>query len=497
MQAQRAGWHPAVDVTLVGLLLTGTAVATVALLQTQRELFLNGLPSAEPMAYPRPDADLAAAATALGRYWPLAAGLLAMYLVLLVVVRQSRTLWAGRFAIVVGIAGHLALLPSKPGLSIDIYSYVAHGYLANQTFTNPYLDAAASAASSAIGPALIAQGWVPVHPQTPYGPLWTHVEALAAGLAGNDVGLTVLLLKAVVTAATIGTGVLAFAVANHVQHGLGPVAAVAWLLNPLVVVEFAVEGHNDALAICFTALALLAALRGWAAVAVTALSLGVLTKYAPAAFGLAVLVMLVRTVRPRGRLLLELLLGAAVSLALGWLLWRRWWTGSETLEGLRLSTTAYPTWSPAGMLASAWTGPYESDPSAVPQLVLSGALLVVVLAASWGRRPAGWLAGCAAIAFAILAISPLYWPWYSALAIAVLAVRSGWPALLGIGILTAGSRIAAPWGDLATLGYVPFDEAARIAAWFGLTLPVTACVVVALVAFLIGRLRPAPRSVPA
>ena len=47
---------------------------------------------------------------------------------------------------------------------------------------------------------------MPVHPQTPYGPLWTHVENLAVAMAGSDVGLSALLLKVVVTVATIGTG---------------------------------------------------------------------------------------------------------------------------------------------------------------------------------------------------------------------------------------------------------------------------------------------------
>lgn len=420
-----------------------------------------------------------------------------MYLAVLVVARWARSPIPGRIAIIGAILGHLVLLPTRPGLSIDVFSYVAHGYLANQSFTNPYLDPAASAASSAIGPALIAEGWVPVHPQTPYGPLWTHVESLAAALAGNDVGLTVLLLKVVVTAATIATGLVAFIVADRVRPGLGPVAALAWLLNPVVVVEFAVEGHNDAPAILFVALALLAALRGWAAVAVTALALGVLTKYSPAAFGLPVLVMLVRTVRSRGRLLLELALGTAIAAALAWLLWQRWWTGPETLEGLRLSTSAYPGWTPAGLLASAWTGPYQTDAGILPQLAMTGALLAVVLAASWARRPAGWLAGCAAIAIAILAVSPLYWPWYSALAIGVLALRSGWAALLQIGVLTVGSRIAAPWGDLATLGYVSFDDAAHISSLAGLTLPVAACVLISLVALVTRLIRREPRSVPA
>ncbi|HEX5336180.1 MAG TPA: hypothetical protein VFW55_09880 [Propionicimonas sp.] len=476
-------------VIAVVVLLLASAAAYVGLLLVQQELFTNGLPTTNPRAYPRGSADLAAAAAALARYWPLVTAVTGLYLVVLIVVRWGRVPAAGWIAVGAGIVGHLGLLLTRPGLSIDLYSYVAHGYLANQPSSNPYLTPAGSAIDTPIGAALVAQGWMPVHPQTPYGPLWTHVESLAVATAGSDVGLSALLLKVVVTVATIGTGLVAFAVAQRVRPGLGTLAAAAWLLNPVAVVEFGVEGHLDAVPILFTALALLAALRGWGVVAVTSLALATLTKYTPAVFGLAVLVMLVRTIASKSRLVGELVLGVVLSAALAWLLWQRWWAGPATLDGLRASTTPFPGPSPAGWLASLWLDPYAYPPSMLPQLVLTGTVLVVVLAASWGRSAAGWLAGCAVIAVTILAVSPLYWPWYSALAIAVLALRPTGGALACVAILTAGSRIAAPWGDLSALGLVRFDEGAGLCMLAGLTGPVAACVVVALIALLVGLVR--------
>jgi hypothetical protein len=125
----------------------------------------------------------------------------------------------------------------------------------------------------------------------------------------------------------------------------------------------------------------------------------------------------------------------------------------------------------------------------LPQLVLSGAVLMVVLAASWGRSASGWLAGCAVIAVTILAVSPLYWPWYSALPIAILALRPTGGSLVCLAILTAGSRIAAPWGDLSALGLVQFDEGANLSILAGLAGPVAACAVVALIALVVGLVR--------
>ncbi len=476
-------------VIAVVVLLLASAAAYVGLLQVQQELFTNGLPASDPTAYPRPGADLAAAAASLARYWPLVGVVTGLYLLILINVRWGRAPAVGRIAMVAGIVGHLGLLLTRPGLSIDLYSYVAHGYLANQPSTNPYVTPASSAIDTPIGAALVAQGWMPVHPQTPYGPLWTHVESLAVATAGSDVGQSALLLKAVVTVATIGTGLVAFAVAQRVRPGLGTLAAAAWLLNPVAVVEFGVEGHIDAVPILFTALALLAALRGWGVVAVTSLALATLVKYTPAVFGLAVLVMLVRTIASRSRLVIELVLGVALSATLAWLLWQRWWVGMPTFDGLRASTTPFPGPSPAGWLASMWLDPYAYPPSLLPQLVLSGAVLLVVLAASWGRSASGWLAGCAVIAVTILAVSPLYWPWYSALPIAILALRPTGGSLVCVAILTAGSRIAAPWGDLPALGFVQFDEAAHFSMLAGLSYPVAACAVVALVALFVGLVR--------
>lgn len=474
-----------VAVGVLVVLLAGTALTYRSLLAVQQELFENGLPSPDPTGYPRPGVDLTAAQASLDRYWPLVAGVVALYLAVLVTVRFGTRL-VGLLAACAAAVGQLVLLPTRPGLSIDLYSYVAHGYLANQPFSSPYQVAAAQVAGAPIGPVLLDLGWMPVHPETPYGPFWTHLESLSVAVSADDVGRAALLLKVVVTAASIGTGVLAFFIAEQVRAGLGPLAATAWLLNPVAVVEFAVEGHNDAVPVFLTACALLAALRGWAVTAVVTLALASLTKYTPAALGLAVLVMLLRSGRPVRRTWLGVGVGLLASVGLAWLLWQRWWTGWDTLAGLRASTTVAPTDSPAGWLTAPWSDPY-ADPyavqsSLVPQLVLAGVVLLVVLAASWGRTAGAWLAGCAAIALAVLAVSPTYWPWYAALPIAVLAVRPAWVSLVQVTALTVGSRIAAPWGDLAALGLVPYQDANRIGTLAGLTVPLGVCVLAAAVA---------------
>jgi hypothetical protein len=431
--------------------------------------------------FPRPLSDPAAVVTAQNQYLPLAAGVLLLYIVLLVLVRWSRSPAVGRIAVAAGIGGHLALLPTMPTLSIDALSYVAHGYLAATPGANPYLMTAASVADTPLGPALFAQGWTAVHPETPYGPLWTHVERLAVLVAGNDVPQAVLLLKAVVVLASIGTGLVAWVLARKLRPGAGTLAASAWLLNPVVLIEFAGEGHNDAVAIFFVAVALLAALSGWALVAVLAVAGGTLVKWLPAAFAVPVLVMLVRQVRNRTRLLIEVGLGVVVSIGLAWWLWAPWWAGLDTLNGLRASSTPSPSLSPAGWLAQVLLDPSATEPSIVPSLLMVAALFVVALASSWGSRPSSWLAGCAVIAVAALAISPVYWPWYSALPIAVLALRPTGIALCQVVVLTAGSRFVAIWGNLGAVGAMQYQDIFANSPLYGISGPVAACVVLALI----------------
>ncbi|HET7725039.1 MAG TPA: hypothetical protein VFK68_10400, partial [Propionibacteriaceae bacterium] len=297
-------------VVTVALFLASVA-AYVPLLHVQNALFLNGLPPADG-SFPRGDVDVKAAAAEMTMYWPLAAVVVVAYLAILLVVRTSPSPLPGRVAMAAGALGQLLMLPVKPGLSMDLYSYVAHGFFASTSSMSPYTTSTSAVFQTPFGSQLLYAGWLPVHPQTPYGPLWTDVEAAAFSASGGTVQPAADLLKLVVVLASIGTGILSHLIAERVRPGTGPLAGAAWLTSPVAVVEFAGDGHNDALAILFVALAIWAALRGWALLAVPALALGVLVKYTPAAFALALVVMVVRNASSRRRAALGLAGGVVV-----------------------------------------------------------------------------------------------------------------------------------------------------------------------------------------
>ena len=76
-----------------------------------------------------------------------------------------------------------------------------------------------------------------------------------------------------------------------------------------------------------------------------------------------------------------------------------------------------------------------------------------------------------------LAVLPAYWPWYSGMALALLAMRPTVLALVQLVVITAGSRIAGPYGDLGALGYVDFTTMFNRNALWGITLPMAGVLV--------------------
>ncbi|MBC7226701.1 MAG: hypothetical protein H5T61_05655 [Thermoflexales bacterium] len=88
-----------------------------------------------------------------------------------------------------------------------------------------------------------------------YGPLWTWISALVVGVCGREsLALNLLGFKAVAIAAYLAQAELIYAVLRrrHPDRALAGLAFFAW--NPLVLYEFAANGHNDAAMMAFSLL---------------------------------------------------------------------------------------------------------------------------------------------------------------------------------------------------------------------------------------------------
>src|SRR5579862_3330346 len=191
---------------------------------------------------------------------------------------------ARAWALAIPVLINLMLVPMIPRLSQDLFSYLAHGLLGVVPGGNPLTQPADAVRDAVVGANLVEWGWHTYPGITPYGILWTRTEVAIAALSHGDVFTGMLLFKAVAVIASLGSGALIWAVLGRINARLQLLGTLAYLWNPLVVMEFAGEGHNDALMVFFVMAALLACVSFRPAASVAAQLLGVLTKYVPVLF---------------------------------------------------------------------------------------------------------------------------------------------------------------------------------------------------------------------
>lgn len=408
----------------VGLIGALSGLLYAASYLAQAALFLAGRSAGAgewPLGGPLPAAVLPWSVAA---YAVSTLGLFLLYAWLLALCRAGRLRdgRARRLAFLCPLLFNLGLLAGRPYLSIDPFSYYAHGYLGLLPGGNPYQQPAGAAAETPLGPRLAAYGWAPVHDVSPYGPLWTGIEVAVARLI-DDPRLGVLALKAVVVAASLGAGALIYLILGRVRPADQMLGTLTYLWNPLIVMEFAADGHNDALMIFFTLAGLALAVAARPAAAIVALILGALVKYLSLLLLPALLVTLWRQAagHPRRRLAAGwgLLLGAALAA----LLYQPFWAGVETFAGVRLASAGRPA----------------------QDLRVAAFLLGVLLVSLWARDAERLLIAGAAVMLGyglIVAVTP--WPWYLALPLALLALLPPLIAHRLVLALPLCARLAAP-----------------------------------------------------
>jgi hypothetical protein len=377
---------------------------------------------------------------------------------------------------------NVLLIPGVPHLSQDIFSYMAHGYLGQLPDGNPFLLSASAAGNTAIGPQLAAYGWRPegVIAITPYGVLWTRLEMVVMGIT-SDVQTALLLLKALVVAASLGTAFLIWCFLERTNPRFQMLGTLTYLWNPLVVVEFAGEGHNDAVLIVFVLATLVACAAMRPMVSVFALLLGILVKYLPAMFAPALLAYLWRTRLGTGRLALQIMIGVLVGVGVAAILYLPLWAGSETFHGLVARGQPMSSASPVGVVN--WflmRTPFRSLSGPLTLAFVTVPALGFMLWASIRVRDIVGLAPAFAqvsLAFVLVA-SPDYWPWYLALSVALAAAASPDKSLLWITLfISLVGRLCAPLDIMFENGFITFPVAKGITTGLGTTLPllVLAC----------------------
>ncbi len=382
------------------------------------------------------DHDAESIATALGVNWNglavYASGFLApifAYVSALLILPRvpRRTAW--RIAIVVAIAAPLVLLFTYPALAADVFDYLMIGRLLAAYHVNPYTHTADWAPGDTYyGPV----GWKLL--PSVYGPLWVAYMGIVVGLCGKSAIVALLVTKATAVVAHWGVCGMVYFIARRLDPGRALFAFVAYAWNPLVLVHFAVDGHNDAVLLLFLMVAVWFALEGRWGLALPALALSTLVKFVP----IVLLPLLLWHGRGDRR---ALALGLAVSAVLMAVMFAPFWAGSATFDGVRDQASRL-----------------TSSPAAVASFVLPDALLrpIALVAFVAGylfviRRKTGIVEGCYGVLLLYLVVlsfwtKPWYFTWLVALG-AVLGGRAFWASVAGMVGLFASNLFGA-WGWL-------------------------------------------------
>ena len=378
---------------------------------------------------------------------------------------------------------HVLALPTRPTLSMDAYSYLAHGYLAAHPPLNPYVQEASAVAAYPYGESLRQLGWLPLHPQSPYGPVWTQLERLVVMATGPDADTGQVLIKVPVVAATWGSALLIFVLARRLVPQLRWTAVTGWLWSPISLVEFAGDGHLDAVMIFLVLLACYAGVRGWGYLTTVALGLAVAVKYLPAVFAPPLLGLMWRRADSRTGVIVRIAGGGVTVLALLALAFAPFWVGGPTFVGVRESGRLYSSWSPSGLLLT-MVRTRVADPAAeriIQTLLVSVLIIIVLLVSTRVADPRQMLRGVAVIACASFALLPGGWAWYAALPLALVLCLPTFGARILVIVLTVTTRSVAAFGLLQMLGQVPYADTADLDGLVGVTIPGLCCLIVAIV----------------
>jgi alpha-1,6-mannosyltransferase len=374
-------------------------------------------------------------------YYTSIAALVVCYALMLQLVTEtpSRREW---FVIAgVPLAIQVGWLMVHPIMSVDAYSYLvdaAHAYAG----LSPYEHASREVAGTDLGRRLLEYGWRPKAVMSPYGPVWINLVSVVGPFVGN-LAMAVRLVKVIAIAATAVTAFIIFRVA---PVGARTRAFAAFWWNPVVIIECAGEGHNDAVMTAAALLALWLLRRHALNAATVALTAAALTKWVPLFFGPACLMY-----AWRNRLLTRraVLSTAALAIAVTSIAYWRLWAGANTFAGV--GTVGGPRF--VASITGSLTESLANHHVILLFLRLAAASVLGVVTIDMAARTRthgdvirAWTV--IALTFVLLA-APLYWPWYVVMPIALLAVTGDLQTII---VLTVTSRMVAPLNLLRLRG---------------------------------------------
>jgi hypothetical protein len=292
---------------------------------------------------------------------------------------------------------------------------------------------------------------------TPYGILWTRIEMAIMSVSHENLTTALILFKALVVAASLGSAWFIWVILGRVRPAARLFGTLLYLWNPVVIVEFANEGHNDALMIFLVLGALAACVVRRAAASWIANFLGVMTKYLPALFLPAQLVYQWRTRDSAARFGLQILTAAVCALIIAWLLYAPLWAGVHTFDSLLNRGQPTSSASPMGginyllrrSVFQTYAGSISLTVIMLPFLLLVAWLSFRATDAAGLVRAFAWIS-----TMYVVVASPDYWPWYVCMPIALIAASQPERLLWLVLLMSVPARFCSTLNLLYDHGYI-------------------------------------------
>jgi len=361
----------------------------------------------------------------------------------------------GTFAVVAPALAFQATLFLMPGLfTTDLFSYAMYGHIAGGLGLNPF-----TAIPSAF-PEVRMLYWIhPLWHDAPsiYGPAWVNLTVPLGRTVASWTDVDKVLAYKLVSNVAHLAGIVILALAVHrLRPGrtLETVMLYAW--NPLILFEFAGNGHNDAamVAVMLLSVLLYASRSAW--LGMVALSVSLLVKMSSVLLVPYYVVAWAREQRPPWRFFGVGLLAAATLMGVVVAFYAPWWQGMQTVDPI-------VKWSQGPMFlnyvpdvlaqhlarerilmpgASPWEVALEEargDVKTVARVIFA---LYAVWELWWARGGRGIAASGARVMLAFLLVMNTWvLPWYFAWPLA-LALVAGWDTITGK--VLVGFSLSAP-----------------------------------------------------
>ncbi|MPZ13328.1 MAG: hypothetical protein GEU73_02685 [Chloroflexi bacterium] len=320
--------------------------------------------------------------------------------------RSLRAAWI--IVVGFGAVGALVLLPAYPIFSLDIFYYMSADRIWSVYRENPFVVPPLQAAHDPFFPYVM---WG--HYALPYGPLWPWISAATSRFGSGQIIPTLLSFKAL---AVLGYVASVFALAWALRRvrpdrQLTGTCVFAW--NPLVLLELAGNGHNDAVALVPAVLAMGFWARRTSIAATAALMASFLMKATVVVIAPALLWPSLRRAVVERRIPWWLLSHAVPALVLYILAWLPFWTDDRPTGFLREGNQYFQ--SLTSLLVAAIPLMWQAIGLRFIQVVLMGFFVVFCVSQLRSLAEEGTAALRAVwriMLFFLLVVSPFFSAWY-------------------------------------------------------------------------------------